>query len=344
MDSLTQIALGGAVGELLLGKKVGYRAALWGAALGTLPDLDVLANPFLDSVDQLYFHRNITHSIFFALAASPLIGWLIDKFHKHPEVGWTRWANLSFWVILTHILIDLPTSYGTQLFQPFSDYPATLDSIYIIDPLYTLPLLIGLISALFLRRDSVWRSRVNSAGLIISTLYMLSGLAIKTHVNSVYQESFTQAYGSYEDMKTTPNGPSVFLWSGYMIRQDTVYHSLYSVFDSSRDLEFQAIPRNSEYIGPYEDDRALEALLWFSRGYYSVEKNGPEDIILYDLRFGRADFWMSEDEEYVWGNQLEFDEDGKAHSFDMVIPPIDIRTGNLQLLWNRVWGYKPPDR
>ncbi|TXK52431.1 metal-dependent hydrolase, partial [Pontibacter qinzhouensis] len=60
MDSLTQIVLGASVGEAVCGRKIGNKALLWGAIAGTIPDLDVLANPMLDMVGQLSFHRSVT--------------------------------------------------------------------------------------------------------------------------------------------------------------------------------------------------------------------------------------------------------------------------------------------
>lgn len=79
MDSLTQIVLGAAVGELALGKKIGNRALIWGGIGGTIPDLDVLANTFMDPIDALAFHRGITHSILFSVVAPVLLGWLVHK-------------------------------------------------------------------------------------------------------------------------------------------------------------------------------------------------------------------------------------------------------------------------
>ena len=67
MDSLTQMVLGAAVAEATLGKKVGNKAALWGAVAGTIPDLDVIGMFFLNTVDELHFHRGFTHSILFSL-------------------------------------------------------------------------------------------------------------------------------------------------------------------------------------------------------------------------------------------------------------------------------------
>ena len=80
MDSLTQITLGAACGELVLGKKIGNRAMLWGAIGGTIPDLDVLANFFMSEMGALAFHRGITHSFFFAFTTPFIFGWLTYKF------------------------------------------------------------------------------------------------------------------------------------------------------------------------------------------------------------------------------------------------------------------------
>lgn len=88
MDSLTQIVLGASVGEAVAGKKLGNRAMVWGAIAGTIPDLDVLLNPWLDTVQQLSFHRSLTHSFLFALLMSPVLGWLLHRlYRKRGEIG-----------------------------------------------------------------------------------------------------------------------------------------------------------------------------------------------------------------------------------------------------------------
>ncbi len=84
MDSLTQITLGAAVGEAVLGRKVGNRAMLWGAIAGTIPDLDVLSNLAGDELSSLAFHRAITHSLTFAVVAPLLLGFLVQRLYdKH---------------------------------------------------------------------------------------------------------------------------------------------------------------------------------------------------------------------------------------------------------------------
>lgn len=339
MDSITQIALGAAIGESLLGKKMGVRAAGWGALLGTVPDLDVLANPFLDNVSELGFHRGFTHSLLFCFLASPLLGYAINYVQPKWNVGWRRWTKLAFLVLFTHILLDVQTTYGTQVFYPFSDWPITTDSIFIIDPVYTLLLLFGLIPALFMEWSSQKRKLLNRCGLLLSTLYLVWGLGIKAHVHSVYDASFENQYGYYDKIKTTPNGPTTFLWTGYIIREDTVYQSVYSIFDDDTDLEFRTIPRNTYRIETIKNDEAVEALLWFSRDYYTVgEKQGT--LVFYDLRFGRSDLWLTNNEkaEFVWQNYLLFDEEGNATSFEMDEPSFEARSSIFSRFVDRIKG------
>ena len=88
MDSITQATLGAAVGQAVLGEKMGNKAILIGAIAGTIPDLDVLSRLFLDhQIYGLIYHRGLTHSIAFTLLASPVFGWLTYKYY---EKGWNK--------------------------------------------------------------------------------------------------------------------------------------------------------------------------------------------------------------------------------------------------------------
>jgi inner membrane protein len=337
MDSITQIALGAAVGEAVLGRKLGGRAMLWGAALGTLPDLDVIINPFVDSVVEMRNHRGFTHSVFFCLLFSPVFGSLLNRWYAEWDIGWKKWSWMVFFIFSTHIIIDTATTYGTQVLYPVSDTPFTTDSMFIIDPLYTIPILLGLLISVFLNKESRYRRWMNGTGLALSTFYLIWGLGIKAHVHSVFSESFNHQYGYHEKLKTTPNGPNTFLWTGYAVRNDTVYNATYSIFDLSQELEFLPIPRNSSLIEPYMDDRALETLLWFSRGYYHVEKS-DSTLIFVDLRFGRDDFWLKDQGNFVWKNRILIDENEEAHTFEQILPSFDSRSQNLSLFMDRIWG------
>ena len=79
MDSITQIVLGAACGEAVLGKKIGNRALLFGAIGGTIPDLDVFIGKLLfnNEIDAMAFHRGFMHSFLFAIFAAVGFGMLV---------------------------------------------------------------------------------------------------------------------------------------------------------------------------------------------------------------------------------------------------------------------------
>ena len=78
MDSLTQIVLGAACGEIALGKKIGNKALLFGAIGGTIPDLDVFIGRWFHTseIAIMAFHRGFMHSILFSVLGAFLFGWL----------------------------------------------------------------------------------------------------------------------------------------------------------------------------------------------------------------------------------------------------------------------------
>ncbi|MBP7273470.1 MAG: metal-dependent hydrolase [Saprospiraceae bacterium] len=114
MDSVTQVILGAACGEVVLGKKIGGRAMLWGAIGGTIPDLDVFANLFTDEMTALAFHRNFMHSILFALLMPWLLAWLVDKLYTTGFYQKPIYKNLVF----AFALILLAAIFGIIVFIP----------------------------------------------------------------------------------------------------------------------------------------------------------------------------------------------------------------------------------
>jgi inner membrane protein len=117
MDSLTQIALGAAVGEVALGRKIGNRAVLWGGICGMFPDLDVVI-PLGDAVKDFTYHRSASHSLFVLTLLTPFFVWMIIKLHPKTNHYRNRLVALVFLAFTTHILLDCFTVYGTQAFWP----------------------------------------------------------------------------------------------------------------------------------------------------------------------------------------------------------------------------------
>ena len=380
MDSITQIVLGAAVGEVVMGKKLGNRAMVWGAIAGTIPDLDVLANFVVDDITALAFHRAISHSFFFAFTAPALLAYFTSKFYQSGahqnkvykwvaasiwvllvgtillginyvpysstgsikpillivsvlaiagfvgvllknylskrledvELTWKNWYWLFFWSIFTHPLLDSCTTYGTQLFQPFSDYRVAFNNISVADPFYTVPFLICLLVARFLTRGSNVRKWVNWAGIIISSLYLIWTVYNKFKVNAVFEKSLQKQNISYSRYTTSPTIFNNFLWTCTAEGNKEFYQGFYSIFDSKPEVEtFNIIPKNHHLVDHFQAEEDFKVLRWFSKDYYAIMERSDGLLQYNDLRFGIANIEAKDDEsDYIFGFILREDENG----------------------------------
>ena len=343
MDSVSQATLGAAVGELVLGKKVGKKAPLWGAAAGTLPDLDVLTASFLSESAQLGVHRGVSHSLLFAVVGGIALGYALSRLHR--DAGWREWSLLWFCGLLTHALLDCFTMYGTQLFSPFSDYPVALGSLFIIDPLYTLPLGAGLVAALGQKQLSR-RRKLNVLGLSLSTAYLMWSAVGYIQARTAFAEALAERGIAYEQLYTTPTPFNTVLWMGLARADDQLWSGLYSLLDEDPDIHFRRIERNSHLIADKLDQEPVQRLLWFSRGYYRVEDRA-DGLYFNDLRFGRSDSFLDSTGNYVFVFRLLQDPNDPTRVPDFrQTPPFEAREENtfdariLSRLWRRIGGDK----
>lgn len=295
MDSLTQIVLGAACGEAVLGKKIGNKALLFGAIGGTIPDLDVFIGPWLYSneIQAMAFHRGFMHSVLFSIIGTFLLGWLVFKlYNKGKRFGSTtlkNWRLLFFWSLFTHPLLDCFTPYGTQLFYPFTDYRVAFNNISVADPLYTLPFLICLIVLMFFKRQKKQRKLWLKLGIGISSVYMLFTLGNKLYINSVFKNSLKEEGISFNRYRTQPTIFNNILWYG-VAETDTDFHmGFYSLLDkANRIQEWQIIPKESNLLPM--DHKDLATLAWFSDDYYKVWATDTEGEYKYsDLRYALLD-------------------------------------------------------
>lgn len=281
MDSVTQVALGSAVAVAVMGRKVPvWQAALWGAVAGTAPDLDVVVD-FGDAILNMTQHRSTTHAIaYLTIAAIPFAG-LARIIHGAKASFW-RWM-LAFWLVLvTHVGIDYMTVYGTQLALPWSDYPFGRGSIYIVDPLYTLPLLIGLGACLWSRSSKRWTW--NALGLLISTLYMGWTVLAQQHVTRIATAA-APANVTIENLLVTPSPLNTVLWRVLATTPEHYYEGWYSLLDDKPTIDWVRFDRGADLIAQHGNHPGLSKVANFSHGFYRVhEKQG--DIFVTDLRMG----------------------------------------------------------
>ena len=179
LDPLTQGLLGAAAAQALFTRQLGRTAWIAGAIGGVLPDADVLIRSAADPLLAIEYHRQFTHSLIFipiggAIAATPL---LFRAKNRGRRMLVTTAAIAGY---ATHGLLDACTTYGTQLFWPFSNRRVAWDSISIIDPLFTLVLLIAVIVA------AVKRTAVPAVvGLLLCLAYLTAGAVQRDRAHEV---------------------------------------------------------------------------------------------------------------------------------------------------------------
>lgn len=332
MDSVTQIVLGAAVGEAVLGKKVGNKAMLYGAIAGTIPDLDVLTRYFFDTVTATEWHRGFSHSIFFSGVFAPIFGWLVWKIHGKDLATWKNWSWLMFWGLFTHPVLDAFTTWGTQLFWPFKVRLA-FQSIFVIDFLYTLPFAVFLVLALFQNRTSVKRRRYVNIGLLVSSSYLVLTLILKGFAFKKFEQALDAQGVSYIEMDTRPAPFNTILWTANIDTKDAYLIGNYSFFDSQL-ISFTEYPKNHALLGSLASNNKIKRLIQITDGWYTIALIDGQ-LYLNDLRFGL----ISLDE-----NETKF-----AFSYRLVPDGDDVLVEEtpkfkrdvkrlMTSLWDRIWG------
>lgn len=283
MDSVTQIVLGAAVGEKVLGEKIGNKALLYGAIAGTIPDLDVYVGKLFDPITAIEIHRGFSHSILFFVLLSPLLGWLTSKIERKSGVGFKKATWFWFLGLLTHALLDAFTTWGTQLFYPF-DIRLSVHSIFVIDPLYTLPFLFCLIMVMRYKRTNPKREKWNRLGLIISTSYLMLTVLVQQVVKLKFEEALAEKQIAYNRKIVKPSPFNIILWNTVVETEKGYYIGDYSFFDS-QPISFDFYPKQKELIAEIESAKVIGQLQWISEGWWLItEKEGK--LFLNDIRFG----------------------------------------------------------
>ncbi len=356
MDSLSQIVLGAATGELVLGKKLGNRALVLGAIGGTIPDLDVVSNFFMNEINSLDFHRGISHSILFTVVVPFLLGGIIHLFYK-KEIQQNKWYRIiitsiitilslsfivptalaayktntfwalglllglfliiflpffnyarktpkeieapSFWnaywffffIFLTHIALDMCTTYGTQILMPFSNMRFSFNNVSVVDPLYTLPFLCCILLVIFFKRTNSIRRILTGLGFLISTGYLIWGVFNHIEVKDTFSTTLNKNDVEYSRFMVTPTIFNNFLWSGTIEKDSSYLIGTYSKFDAQQKItSFIEVPKNHHLIKGHENDHDIEILRRFSDNYYTIQYNTDStELHFIDLRWGALD-------------------------------------------------------
>ncbi|HDS1733707.1 metal-dependent hydrolase [Pseudomonas sp. BP8] len=342
MDSITQAVLGAALQGTVLGRIQGRRSLLYGAALGTLPDLDVIIR-YADPVSSMTYHRGFSHSIFVLTGVALLLAWLVAWLgqRRWPDKGYT-WPRLflAFWLVLiTHPVLDAFTVYGTQLFWPLPLTPESWAAVFIIDPVYTLPLLASVIFALI--KGMTGRAiPLMSAALLFSTAYLGFGLGSRMVAEDRLQAALDQQGIAVSEVRAVPIAFNSLVWRVMAKTADGYYYEGVSSLFDHQPPEMLRQSLNLELAKPLASAALHERLRWFTGDWLRYDVVG-DALVVTDLRMGIPGnytfrFQMaSRDGQGQWivGTPSAWSGTAANSMFNM---------HDLGLIWQRILDQQPP--
>ena len=287
MDSLTQIVLGASVAAAVVPAAHRRAALAAGAALGTLPDLDGIPIALMtdDPVLRMTLHRGLSHSLLVLPLVAAAIWWLFRRFGRgRVAEAPIRWFWAIALALVTHPVLDAFTVYGTQLWWPLRPPPAMWSSLFIIDPLYTVWLLAGVVVALFAGPRQL-AGRALTLGLALSTAYLGWSLVAKTLVDRDAQHSLAAMGLADAPRFSVPMPANTVLWRVVAMTPDGYVEGFRSLVADRGPMRFTRYSSDVAALRANADLPAVQRLAWFNRGFMAAAVV-DDRLQLSDLRMG----------------------------------------------------------
>ncbi len=307
MDTLTHGLLGATVSYALFGKRLGRRAAAIGMVAGMLPDVDSLISSSEDPLLYVEYHRYFTHSLLFALVGSivAILPWLARPRFRD------QWLN--FWLCalpayVSHCLLDAATTYGTQIYWPFSRERVGWDFISIIDPVFTLTILTLLIVGLMKQRRSF-----AAFAATLALVYLGAGALQRSRAAEVQQTLARERGHTIERSEVMPTLGNNLVWRSLYLADGRIFSDRIRVgwfsAASVREGTSLALASPSD-LQPMEraadeETNAFERFAWFSGDW--LARSPGDQSVLGDMRYSIS----TQAFDPVWGIRLSM-EDGKG--------------------------------
>ena len=332
MDPVTQGAVGAIFAQAGSRRAQLRKAAFIGVIGGMAPDLDVLIRSATDPLLAIEFHRHFTHSLWFipigGLLCALALHWLLAKRWALSFRQTDLWATIGY---ATHGLLDSCTSYGTQLLWPLSNERFAWDIVSVVDPLFTVPLILLILMSAITRTR-----RYAVAGLVWGAMYLSLGYVQHNHATNIgLQQAEARGHAPLR-LEAKPSFGNLLVWKVIYETDDRFYvdavkpgwgDNHYWAGDSIAKLNLQRdFPWLDTNARQSEDVRRFR---WFSNGYVAVDPNNPMRII--DIRYSMLPNAIAP----LWGIELN----RAAGEDEHVTYTIDRRAPRASLnALNALWG------
>jgi len=216
MDIFTQGLLGGALAQSCADKEL-RAATTVGFVAGLLPDADTLIRSTSDPLLFLQFHRHFTHSLVFVPIGAAIAAVLLWPLFRRR----LRVVELYGFALLGYALaglLDACTSYGTHLLWPFTDQPVAWNIISIVDPLFSLVLLVGVVVGYWLRR-----SRPVRLALLVAGCYLAFAAWQHERVEDAARALAASRGHAPGQLMVKPTIGNIILWRSLYVHERILY-------------------------------------------------------------------------------------------------------------------------
>jgi inner membrane protein len=331
MDPLTHALLGASAAGARSKNRDKLRVALvCGALAGMFPDIDVVIRSADNPMLQLHYHRHFTHSLLFVPVGALIVAWLIQKLIFTKETLRQLWVFCALGMVC-HGLLDASTNFGTHLFWPFTDRRESWSLISIIDPLFTVPLLVAVVLAAVRKQR-----KVLAVVLCYCALYLTWGYYQREAATAQMQALATTRGQSVERYEVKPSFANQLLWRTQYLHKGTIYTDAVNVAPwlAPRVYEGSAAPLytlSDALAARLNDDqkRELDFFTFFSDGW--VVGLNDEGTLVGDARFAM----LPEQLKPLWAIRLLPDEPVLKAQFERFPRRVE---GDTQQLWNMIRG------
>lgn len=307
MDPLSQATLGAAAAQSLIKKSDLARIALIGALAGMAPDLDVLIQSSTDPLLQLEYHRQFTHSLIFIPVGALVCAiafWPFMRRHMSFRAIWlTALAGYA-----THALLDACTTYGTLLLWPFSDARIAWNTISVIDPVFTLPLL-GFVIAAGVKKSQF----IGRLGMAWVALYLSIGVIQEERAIAAGEALAADRGHAPAVVSAKPSFGNLLLWKTVYEYDDHFWVDAVRAGGDVTIIEGDHVARlNLQSSFPWLDTdsqqaRDVERFRWFSNDYLAIDSDDPFFIV--DMRYSH----LPNEIKGLWGIRLDPDASADEH-------------------------------
>ena len=298
---------------------------LLGAGLGTLPDLDVFID-FGGAVENYTYNRGFSHSLFVLAPLSALLWLLLRRWWAPVRDKPLRWLAAISLALLTHPLIDAHTAYGTQLFWPLTVPPTSWATLFIIDPLYTLPLLVGVLVAAINRKVSGTALRV---GLVVSTIYVGWSWVAQATVSRNVEDALASMQLQGAPVFLTPTPFNTLLWRAVVITDHGYLEGFDSLLVDEGTMRFTAYTSATDAIEGAGDIWAVSRLRWFAQDFVKAHIDNDR-LVISDLRMGQ-------EPTYVFSHVVAARGNPHWKEIPAELLPVSFGDRALAGVWDRIW-------